>query len=73
MIINEKIIHDIQVLGFTLIISPVREIPNTIKITIRNDDYVYSTFADKDIYNIESAEFLEYVFNRFKEELRQVI
>lgn len=66
MIINEKIIHDIQVLDLTLSIRAVREVPDAIRISVRNDEYVCSYFLYKDEYNNDSTAILEFIIDDFK-------
>ena len=69
MIINNKIIEKMLAMDLTLSIRPVREMPNCIRISVRNDKYVYSHFVYKDLYNVEGTAILEFIIDKFKREV----
>lgn len=69
MIISEKIINELRKYDLTLVIRPIKEEPNFIRITVRNDDYVLSRSLHADMYNIETSEILELIIKDFKQML----
>lgn len=69
MIINEKIIRELRNNDLTISIRAVKEIPDGIRISIRNDEYVASHIVFRDIYINDSTAPLEFLINNFKEGL----
>lgn len=67
MPINEKILREMWILDLTLTIIPVREIPDCMRISFRNDEYICSSLVFKFEYENGFDAILEFLINKFKE------